>query len=706
MKNRDFAEIIVYERRKIEKLFLGLILAALVLIPFVGINYDMSEYLPDYTDSRKGLALMKEEFEFPGTAKVMVSNVSLYEAKEYKEKIEKLEGVDEVMWCDSLGNIYQAESFVKYDDIDDYYKDRNALFDVTFDGADADKVTRDAIDRIDNLLGKKGHMIGQALQSKVLKDRVFEEVSSIMLIVVFIILAILALSTTSWLEPILFMTVMGVAVILNKGTDIIIGQVSFLTFAISAVLQLAVATDYSIFLFHAFARVKSEGKEAEEAMVIALRESTKSIVGSGMTTFVGFLALTLMEFSIGYDLGISMAKGVFVCIACVVVLMPALILKSYKWVEKAAHKSFFPTFKKTSRFLYKSRNVTLAIIMILIIPMYYAQVITPYTFSMDDAASSEGSRYYEDEKAIKKVFGSDSMLAVIVPKKDIITERKLAKEIDKLPYVTKVGSLGDMLPEGIPVSIMPKSLVSKMHSDDYMRMITYVAASKSEGKKIDAAYEEMQSIVKKYYPDNSYILGGVSATRDMRDVLVRDYPRVNKLSIIGILIVMMITFKSVILPILAIIPIEAAITFNMAMPYFSGMEIMYLGMVMISCVLLGATVDYAILLSDTYIELRREYEREDAGIETIRKCIPTVLTSGSIMFFVGFVISKVSTLKVLSDLGVLISRGGVLGMVFVIILMPALLTLFDNVLIKERKMFFKIKSFLARRKRLWNIKGY
>jgi len=483
------------------------------------------------------------------------------------------------------------------------------------------------------------------------------------------------------------MLVMCVAFILNKGTDLFVGAVSFLTFSISSLLQLAVATAYAIFLFHSFARVKALGHDAESAMTMAIREASKSIVGSGLTTVVGFMALTLMDFNIGYDMGLSMAKGVIMCMLSVIVFMPSLILRTYKWAERTTHRSFLPAFRKTSSILYRSRKVTLILILLLIIPMLLAKSITNYSFGIDDVASAEGTQYYADEQIITETFGSESMLAIIAPNTDFVAEKQLAESLEEHPYVTGVISLAGLAPEGVPIDSLPESITGQLHTDDYMRMVVYVASGKSEGEAVYAAHDEIEAIMHDYYPDNSYMVGGISATKDIEEILIVDYPHINQLSIIGVYLVMALTFRSLILPLLALIPIESAIIFNMAIPYFSGTELMYLGMVMVSCILLGATVDYSILLCHTYMDLRVKGNRKEAAVEAIRLCIPTVMTSATIMAAVGFTTNMVSDLQILRDLGQLIGQGAITGMLFVLILLPALLTLLDGVLQYEKKLF-------------------
>lgn len=331
-------DVVIHRRRMVEKVFAVLVLLSIVANFFISINYDLTEYLPDWAPTMQGINRMEESFGYPGTARVMIDDVAMAQAGAYQRQLSEIEGVDSVSWLPG-GNAYLPESFLTVGDISDYYKDNSAIMDVIFTYGDSDPHTYEAIDSMKELLGEKGHYSGPAIENKTLEESISREMPMIMVAGVIVIFAVLAITTTSWFEPVLFLLTMGIAIILNMGTNIIFGKISFLSHGIAAVIQLAVAMDYSIFLLHSFTAQKQKGLSDEEAMAAALHQAVDSIVSSGVTTIVGFVALALMRFTIGRDLGFVLAKGIVCSLATVLILMPALILRFQDRIRKAQHRS-------------------------------------------------------------------------------------------------------------------------------------------------------------------------------------------------------------------------------------------------------------------------------------------------------------------------------------------------------------------------------
>ena len=304
------ARFIIHKKGWIESVFVAGCVFSLIAMLFVNVNYDLTEYLPASARSCIGLDLMEDESGYPGTARLMIKDVSLYEAKQYKDKLEAVDGVDQILWCDSTVNIYSGEDFIRQEDIKDYYKDGCAVMDITFDQGDTAKKTSQAIDEMKAITGDKGYYVGMAVQNKSLTENVESEMNLILTVAVIMIFAVLCISTAAWSEPFLFLLVMGVAILLNRGTNIFIGTVSFLTNNVAMVLQLATSMDYSIFLLDAFSREKQKGLSEEQAMINAIDAAINSIFASSLTTVVGFLALVSMKFTIGFDMGLVLAKGI------------------------------------------------------------------------------------------------------------------------------------------------------------------------------------------------------------------------------------------------------------------------------------------------------------------------------------------------------------------------------------------------------------
>lgn len=695
-KKFDLPDFIIRKSRAIEKVFIVMVLISAVMAPFVEVNYDLTEYLPDSVESRQGLNIMEDTFGYPGTARVMIKDVTLYEAKAYKDRLEKVDGVDRILWLDTGTNVFSGEGFIDYTSIDQYYKDDCAVMDVIFEEGDTSKKTSAAIDDMKEITGEKGCYVGMAVQDKSVAKNVRSEMQMILVIGVFMIFLVLCLTTNSWVEPFLYLTVMGVAVVINKGTNLFLGEISFLTNSVSAVLQLAVSMDYSIFLIHAFTRYKKAGMGQTEALRAAIDEALNSIFASSLTTIVGFIVLVFMRFSIGYDMGIVLAKGIVCSLLTVVLFMPAMIIRLAGWMERTAHRPFLPEFDRLSRGIYRVRYLVLAVVAVLVLPAYTAQGMNSYMYGNDAVGAGEGTEVYADEQEIDRIFGRSNMMMALVPSGDNVREREFSQELSDLPYTKTVMSLSQTLPEGVPESFLPESVTGLLHDESgWSRILIYVR-SKGESEAAFRYADEISAIMKEYYPGESYLVGATPSTQDIKATITEDYSRVNTLSLIGVFVVVMFSFKSILIPIIAMIPIEVAIFINMAVPYIAGETMIFMGYIIVSSIQLGATVDYAILTTNNYIACRKTMEKEAAAVETLKRSIPSILTSGSILTIVGYILYHISSIAAIGDMGHLIGRGAILSMLLVCTFMPALLVLGDRVLMNNELEM--IRQYLKRRR--------
>ena len=695
--------MIVLKHKTIGKVFVFLVVLSILCFLVVGVNYDLSKYLPSDSPSKQGIDLMKEEFEYPGSGQVMIEDVTLYEAKAYKEKIEAIPGVDSVTWADDVGHIYVGESFLEAEDIDDYYKDGYALMSITFVYGDSDTATYEAINEIKELLGEKGYLTGPAIENEGLSSTLNGEVSRLMVFVVIMIFLILTITTNSWIEPILFMFTMFIGIILNLGSNIIFGEISFLSFSIGAILQMAVSMDYSIFLFHSFTAEMNSGLEAEEAICNALREAVSSIVSSGMTTFIGFLVLALMQFTIGKDMGFVLAKGIICSMLTVLVLMPSLILRMNKYIVKTRHRPFIPSLEKPAKKVFQARYIIAVVIGIIIIPCYFAQNMNHFMYGTA-VASGEGTRSYEDTEKIKKIFGEKNAVIIMMPNTSAVTEKRLADKLDDLPYTDGVTSLSEMLPAGVSESFLPESITSQLHTDKYARIIVNVI-SDSESTYAFQCVDEIKAMVQSYYPKDTYFVGTTPVTQDMKNSILADYNKVNGISILGVALVILFTFFSPAMTIVVIVPIEFAIFINMAVPYIKGSELAFLGFLMVSSMQLGATVDYSILLTNNYIDIReREADKKTAAERAILKSMLSIMTSGIILTVVGYGVKFMTSVSAIADMGLLLGRGAILSMVLVLGLLPLLLNIFDGLIMKDRENAGKLLRMLENKKRAYDKK--
>lgn len=686
---------IIERSRAIEIVFVIAVLLSMLAAPFVNINYDLTRYLPDTVQSKAGLDLMEEKFGYPGTGRVMIEDVTLYEAKQYKDKLEKVDGVDQIMWLDTGTDVFSSDAFINFNSIDDYYKDGSAVMDIVFEKGGTSRKTSRAIDAMQEITGEKGHYVGMAVQNKSLAENVTKEMKLILTLGVLMIFIILCLTTNSWFEPVLYLIVMGVAILINKGTNIFLGEISFLTNSVSAVLQLAVSMDYSIFLIHAFTREKNKGLDQMTALTNAINEALNSIFASSLTTIVGFIVLAFMKFNIGFDMGIVLAKGIIFSLLTVVFFMPAMILRLTPMIEKTGHRSFMPGFDKLSRGIYRIRYGVLIFVAIFVIPAYTAQNMNRFLFGNDAVGASEGTKVYDDEQLINAKFGRSNMMMALVPNTSLIDEKAFTDEVEALAYTKSVTSMAGSLPDGVPEEFLPKSITEQLHKNDYSRILIYVR-SKGESKLAYQCSDEIQALMKKYYPENSYLVGTTPSTQDIETTITKDYSRVNVLSLLGVFFVVMFSFKSVAIPVIIMIPIEVAIFINMAVPYIKGDTMIFMGYIIVSCIQLGATVDYAILTTNNYLECRKQAEKREAAIQALNMSIPAILTSGSILTIVGYILYNISSVAAIGDLGHLIGRGAWMSMLLVCTLLPAFLVLFDNILMDNE--FERIRKFFEKRR--------
>ena len=685
-------DLIINHRKLIEKIFTVLVLLSLICAPMVGINYDLTKYLPDSSPSAQALDIMEDEFTYPGMGRVMLKDVTLYEAKNIKDRIADVDGVDMVMWADLTTNIYGSSEFIDYDDIDDYYHEDNqtAYMDIVFKDKDSSTQTHKAVRQIEQIVGEHGLVAGSATSDTNLGPTINKEVARVMVLAVIIIYIILTITTTSWFEPVMFLSILGIAIVINMGTNIFLGEISFLSNAVGAVLQLACSMDYSIFLLHAFTQERAQGIEPEQAMANAWRSAFSSVFASGMTTIVGFAAMCLMNFGIGPDMGIVLAKGIAISLATVLLLMPALILRFQDIVAKTKHRPFIPTQSRgIGNFAFRIRRPLFIAVLLIIIPCYVAQGMANFSYGNEAVANSPGTPVYEAEQQMNAEFGKSNMMIALVPLDSNLTEKQMTDEIDDLPYVKYALSLSSVLPEGIPEDFLPENITSIMHSEHWARVIINV---RSSGESEDAFHfaDSIRAIVNRYYPgETTYLVGVTPSTQDIKSIIVPDYNRVNIVSLLGVALVVALTYKALILPLVVLIPIECAIFINTALPYIYGQRTMYLGFIIVGCIQLGATVDYSILMTGNYLDARTQGDKKEAAIRAVSMSAESVMTSGMIVMTVAYGLYFMTSVEAISSLGRLIGRGAFISVIMVLFFLPMCLMIFDRFIVKpdhaERK---------------------
>lgn len=683
-----FANAVTHHNKTIIAIFIAVAVICAIMIPLVGVNYDMTDYLPPDAQSTKGLAIMEEEFGsgMPNTS-VMVRDVSIQDALSYKRDLALVDGVTDVMWLDDAIDIKQPLEMADTDTVEGFYKDGNALFTVTID----ENSEKEAVAAIWELVGEENAVAGEAPNNVTLQGATSGEVANAMGILLPVIIAILILSSSSWVDPILYLFAIGVSIVINMGTNIFLGEVSFITNSVSPILQLAVSLDYAIFLLHSFAKHRENHEEVHKAMQAAIKESVSTVAASMLTTLFGFLALVFMNFQIGADLGLNLAKGIILSFVSTMIFLPALTLAMYKLIDKTRHRPFMPGFKNVNRFFSKLAIPAIILVVILIIPSFLGQGRTGFIYGGDGIA--ESSPTARSSEAVKEEFGQSTVMALLVPRGDVARELELGQDVAQLPHVTSVVSFAETVGTAFPADFLDEGVTSQFYSDNYARIVVYTDTP-SEGDVAFYTVEEITAVAQSYYGDEVYSVGQSTNLYDMKNVVEVDNMVVTLIAVIAIFLVLLVTFRSATLPFILLLTIETGIWVNLAIPYFQGTSINFIGYLVLNTVQLGATVDYAILLTTTYMRTRRLMPQKQAMNEAMGEAFKSILVSASVLAVAGFTLYFTSTNPPVRDIGLLLGRGTVLSFVMVVCFLPAMLKFFDRAVAKTtyKSIFFREKK--------------
>ncbi len=678
---KGFYSAVVRWRKQI---LVGYILAAALcaaLSGLVSVNYDINDYLPPESPSTVAIGVMEQSFSggIPNV-RVMVRDVTVPEALAYKAQLAAVDGVTEVTWLDDALDVTVPLEMQDAAAVESYYKDGAALFTVTV----ADDKRAEAVDAIRTLVGDAGALTGSAVATAVATNDTVTEVAKIAVIAVIYVFFILGLTTTSWAEPVLVMAGMGVAILLNNGSNLIFGEISFVTNAAGSILQLAVSLDYSVFLIHRFEECRQEapGASAESCMVEALSKSTSSILSSGLTTVIGFLALVLMQFRIGPDLGLALAKGVALSLVTVFTFMPALVMAAFPWMDRTRHRPLLPSFDRFGRFVSKVMLPMVAVLAVVMVPAYLASNANEYYYGAGHMFGPD-TRLGQDTDATDEVFGLSDTYVLLVPAGDTATQSELSAALKKLPEVTGIISFVDSAGAEIPPEYLDDATLSLLVSNGYSRFVISVAAD-FEGDEAFALVERVRAIAQEYYPDSYYLAGQGVSTYDLMDTITRDMNKVNLVAVAAVFLVLLVLERDLFLPIVLVLGIETAIWINLALPYFMGTTVFYIAYLIISSIQLGATVDYAILFSDRYREFRETLDKKQAVVTTVSTVTASVLTTGSALAVVGFLMGAISTNQLLSQLGNFLGVGSLASLSVVLLALPGILYLIDPLIVKKK----------------------
>lgn len=653
-----------------------IILSILSIISSFGVNisYSMQDYMPEDSISMQNIRKMNQEFDEPvPNLRIAIKGVTIPEVMEYKERLSNLDSIKLIMWIDTFTNPYLPTQMIPEDLRNMYYKDSTALLSVAVESTNS----KEALDEIKSLSDMDIAYEGALVEESAAQNAVNKEVASITAFIAPIVIIILLLAVKSWIEPFLLLLSIGIAILLNMGTNIFIEEVSFITQSVSGVLQLAVSLDYAIFLLHEFKHQKEIYVDRNKALEKAIEVSASAVVSSALTTIFGFLVLSFMRFKLGRDLGLVLAKGVIFSLLSVILFLPSIVKITMPWIEKTQHRDFLPNFRPLSRFFVNSRWII--IFLIVIVPIaFLGQLRNDFTYGMGEYQSD--STEYKDEKFIQDTFGKNIQMAILVPKGDISKESKLVEEISSMKYITSIQSYSEQVGEIIPSTIPPTEAMKSLFSENYSR-IALNSTTEVEGKNAFDFVSNLENVVSQYY-EEYYLIGEPVFMKEMSEIIVKDNNLVNLLAILSIAIVILINFKSIIIPILLVLTIESSIWINLAIPYFTGTKLSFIGYLVISSIQLGATVDYAILYTNNYLENRKTMLKKEALISSGEKVYGSLIPPAIILTSAGILLNVTSSISLVSELGEVLGRGAFLSLLLVVIILPILLYYFDKIIEK------------------------
>ena len=665
----------------------------LVLMQMVTINESLSAYLPEDSPSTRALSVMGESFEgdLPNL-NLMVEDLSIPEALALKETLLTIDGVSAVMWLDDVLDIHSPLELADPATVESWYKDGAALFMVTVDGDRAETI----VPAVRAAAGEGAALSGDAVNSEQVKNITSTEMGKIMAFAVPLVFIVLLLTTNSWLEPFLFGVVIGVAILFNEGTNFFLGSVSFVTRSCAAILQLAVSMDYAVFLLHSYERYRGSCPDIQSAMHAAIVESGVSITSSSLTTVFGFLALAVMRFRIGADLGVVLAKGVVCSLLTVILLLPVLVLYTDKWLQKTRHRVFLPSFEGLGPLVLKVAPVLMVVILLFYPVSYLAQANNSFVYGTS-GMTTEGSPTKLEADRIAARFGNVQQMALLIPTGDVADERALAEELEAIDRVTSVTTYTNAVGVLVPPEMLAESQISQLQAGGWRRMILAVD-SPDEGEVAFRTVEAIRDAASRYYGDNFHLLGQSAVNYDLMTVITGDNLFVNLMSILAIAAILLFTFKSLSLPVLLVMTIEGAIWINLGITYFMGDPMNYLGYQIVSSVQLGATVDYGILYTQHYLDNRKRMGRKEAAAYTLSTTAATMLVPASILAIAGLSLGFISTNGIISQLGSILGRGALISVAMVIFFLPGLLALCDPI-VRKTTLSTPIGELLGRLKR-------
>ena len=674
-----------------------LVIAFLLLIPSVlgylktDVNYDILGYLPDELDTRIAQSILKDDFDCGSLGMLIVENMENKDVSKLKEEVKKVEGVNDVIWIDDAIDLSVPKEILPEDIRDIFYSENSTLMIIKFAGTDASTETEKALSDVRKIAGKQAFLSGVAGVIKDTKDLANKETPIYVLIAVILSIIILSITMESYVIPIVFLSSIGIAIIYNMGSNVIFENISYVTKALSAVLQLGVTMDYSIFLLHRYDEERESRENKVEAMANAIEATIESVVGSALTTVAGFLALCVMDLALGKDIGLVMAKGVVIGVICTITILPALVLTFDKVIHKYKHKNILPTFQKSSSFIIKHHKVIVLISLLILIPAAIGKEKASVYYNLDESLPDNLPSIVANDK-LKNEFNMVSTNIILVRDDlDRYKVKEMVKELNNVDGVTMAAALESVLGSRIPENFLPNELLEQVKKGGYEGIIVN-SKYKSATNEVAVQLDEINEIVKKYDPEG--LVGGEAPlTNDLVTIADSDFKKVSIFSIVAIFLIIMVIFKSISVPVLLVLSIELAIFINLGIPYYTGTTIPFISSIVIGTIQLGATVDYAILLTSRFKEeLANTNDKKEAMIKALQSSSRSIITSALTFFGATAGVGIISELEMISSLCVLMARGAIISMLVILFVLPGILLMFEGIIVKTSKFFIRCKK--------------
>lgn len=691
--NMRFAKAVVKYRIPILILTVILMIPSVIGIINTRVNYDMLTYLPSDMETVIGQNELLEDFQKGAFTFLIFEDISHKDAATLKAKVEAIDHVDTVLWYDSLADLSVPMELLPDSVYKEFNTDHSTMMAVFFDTGTSDDLTMDAVEEIRSVCGKQCFVSGMTALVVDLKDLCEKEEPIYVGLAVALACTAMVALLDGWLIPFVFLASIGAMILLNLGTNFFFGEISYITKALSAVLQLAVTMDYSIFLWHSYNEQRENYPDKYEAMAVAVKETLTSVIGSSVTTIAGFAALCFMSFTLGRDLGIVMAKGVLLGVIGCVTVLPSLILVLDKPLQKTKHRSIIPDMGKLAKGVVKIFPVFLIVFAILIAPAYYG-----YSKANDEVYYDMGQCLPEDmnyvisNTKLREDFNIASTHMILVDSNlSAKSVKSMIKEMEDIDGIKYVLGLESVIGSRVPEEILPNSVKSIVESDRWELLLInseYRAASDEVNDQID----RLNTVLKKY-DENGMVIGEAPCMKDMIETTGHDFAVVTAVSVIAIFLIILLVEKSISLPVILIVVIEVGIFINLSLPHYLGQSMAFITPICISTIQLGATVDYAILMTTRYkAERIGGVDKKTAVWTALHTSIPSIIVSGMGLFAATFGVALYSDIEIISSMCLLMARGAVISMLLVIFILPAMFMLFDRIICKTTLGMTKIKT--------------